>query len=128
VPEDPTDLVELWSGRPTTVVVDALRSGAVAGTVTVVETGAGSPTLPGAAWAAMGRGGTHAFGLAAAVELARVLGRLPQRLVLVGVEAAGFDFGAPLTPEVQAAIPRAVDAVMGALGEDAAEVNSDVSR
>ena len=39
------------------------------------------------------------------VELGRALGRLPDRLVVVGVEAEGFDHGAPLTPQVAAAVP-----------------------
>ena len=64
-------------------------------------------------------GGTHAFGLAEAVELARALRRLPQRLVLVGVEAVGFDYGAPLSPEVAAAVHGAVDTVAGIVGRDA---------
>lgn len=111
--EDPTDLVELWSGRELVVVVDAVRSGAEPGTLVVVETGAGGERLPERAWGRTGRGGTHAFGLAAAVELARALHRLPARVVLVGVEAASFDHGAPLSPAVGAAVHTALEAVLG---------------
>ena len=75
------------------------------------------PPLPEAAWARTGRGGTHAFGLAAAVELARVLGRLPGRVTVVGVEAGSFEPGAPLSPAVAAAVPRAVDAVLDAVSD-----------
>jgi hydrogenase maturation protease len=116
VHEDPTDLIELWAGRSMAVVVDALSSGAPAGTVSVLETGADGGRLPETAWAATGRGGTHAFGLATAVELARALGRLPDRLAVIGVEASAFDVGAPLSPDVEAAIPEAVTAVVEALG------------
>ena len=107
--EDPTDLIELFSGRSLVVVVDAVRSGTGTGTVRVLETGVGGEPLPETAWAGTGRAGTHAFGVAAAVELARALRRLPPRVVLVGVEAAAFDYGAPLTPEVAAAMPDAVE-------------------
>ena len=75
--EDPTDLIELWTGHDRVVVVDATWSGGPPGTLHLIETGAGRDPLPEAAWARTGRGGTHAFGLAAAVELARVLRRLP---------------------------------------------------
>lgn len=115
--EDPTDLVELWTGRERVVVVDAVCSGAGAapGDVRVLETGAGLDPLPEDAWAGTGRGGTHAFGLATAVELARALHRLPERVTVVGVEAARFDHGAALSPPVAAAVPGAVDAVLAAL-------------
>ena len=115
VHEDPTDLVELWSGRELVVVVDAVRSSAEPGTLVLVETGAGGERLPESAWGRAGRGGTHAFGLAAAVELARALHRLPGRVVLVGVEAASFDHGAPLSPAVAAAVRTALDAVLRAV-------------
>ncbi len=114
--EDPTDLVELWSGRDLVVVVDAVRSGAEPGTLVVVETGTGDQRLPESTWGRTGRGGTHAFGLASAVELARALGRLPSRVVLVGVEAASFDHGAPLSPAVAAAVPHAVGRVLAMVG------------
>lgn len=117
VHEDPTDLVELWSGRELVVVADAVRSGTEPGTLVVVETGADGERLPESAWGRMGRGGTHAFGLAAAVELARALRRLPTRVVLVGVEAMSFDHGAPLSPAVAAAVPTAVDRVLAVVRE-----------
>lgn len=115
--EDPTDLVTSMTGASAVVVVDAVWSpGAEAGTLIILETGEGAVPLPEDAWARTGRGGTHAFGLAAAVELARALKKLPPRVVLVGVAAAGFDHGEPLSPGVAAAVDGAVDAVRGALG------------
>ena len=113
--EDPTSLIELWSNRTLAVVVDAVRSGAGPGTLTIMEAGVVGAPVPGDAWSAAGHGGTHAFGLAAAVELARALNRLPRRLVLVGVEAAGMDHGAPLSGHVRAAVGSAVDAVIAVL-------------
>lgn len=113
--EDPTDLIELWAGHDRVVVVDATSSGSPAGTVHRIEAGTGHDPLPEAAWARTGRGGTHAFGLAAAVELARVLRRLPGHVTVVGVEAASFEPGAPLTADVAAAVPRAITAVLDAV-------------
>jgi hydrogenase maturation protease len=110
--EDPTDLIELWSGRDPVVVIDAVCSDAAPGTLHILETGDGRDPLAPSAWARTGRGGTHAFGLAAAIDLARVLRRLPRRLVLVGVEAEGFEHGAPLSPAVAAGVPSAVRAVV----------------
>jgi hydrogenase maturation protease len=113
VHEDPTDLVESMTGAGGVVVVDAVWSpGTAPGELLVLETGDGADPLPEDAWARTGRGGTHAFGLASAVELARALRRLPPRVVLVGVAAAAFDHGTPLSPGVADAVDRAVDAVL----------------
>jgi hydrogenase maturation protease len=60
------------------------------------------------------RSSTHAFGVGDAVELARALGRLPRRVVVYGVEGAGFESGAPLSPAVAAA----VDDVVSRLEEE----------
>ncbi len=115
--EDPTDLVTSMTGASDVVVVDAVWSpGSEPGSLIILETGDGAPPLPEDAWARTGRGGTHAFGLAAAVELARALRRLPPRVTLIGIAAAGFEHGEPLSPAVAAAVERAVAAVRETLG------------
>jgi hydrogenase maturation protease len=109
--EDPTSLMHLWHDIDATLVVDAVLSGKPAGTLTVLEVGAGEPALAPETWAETGRGGTHAFGLATAVELARTLGRLPRRVTLVGIEAATFEQGSVRSAAVETAIADAVDVV-----------------
>jgi hydrogenase maturation protease len=112
--EDPTALLHLWEGFDAVVVIDAVMTGRPPGAITVIEVGAGKAQLPPESWAATGRGGTHAFGLATAVELARVLGQLPKRLTVVGIEAASFAQGTTLSPEVAASVDDAV-AIVGAV-------------
>jgi hydrogenase maturation protease len=120
--EDPTRLLDVWAGHDPVVVVDAVRSGGPPGTVHQLETGDGAPAMPARAWSATGRGGTHAFGLGAAVELARALHRLPDRLVVIGVEADTFEYGAPLSGPVAAAVQPAADRVLAVLAEVSAHV------
>ena len=115
--EDPTDLVLTWDAYEQVVVVDAVVSGTEPGTVLV--TGVGPAPVSPRTWATLGVGGTHAFGLGEAVELARVLGRLPAQVRLVLVEAGDVTPGAPLSDAVAGAVPRAVDAVLAALGSAA---------
>jgi hydrogenase maturation protease len=105
----PTRLLDLWDDRDDVVVVDAIRSGRCAGEVIAVDV-TDRPLR-----AQSGAGGSHGFGVAEAVELSRSLGRLPQRLVVVGVEAETFAQGAGLSPAVAAAVPRATAAVLRAL-------------
>ena len=55
---------------------------------------------------------THAFGVGEAVELARVLGKLPDRVVVYGVEGGEFAAGEGLTAPVEAAVEPAAQAVL----------------
>ncbi|WP_307800871.1 hydrogenase maturation protease [Microbispora triticiradicis] len=92
---DPAQLVEAWTGARLAVVIDAVSSGAAPGTVhrrTGVE---GGPC-----W----HGSSHSFGLADAADLGRALGRMPAKLVVIGIEGGDFTIGAPITPPVLAAI------------------------
>jgi Ni,Fe-hydrogenase maturation factor len=83
------------------------------GTVVVLETGAGLPPLPLAA--DHRAAGTHGIGLGTSLELARALGHLPARVVVVAVTAEAFGHGRLLTEPVRAALPRAVDEVLAVL-------------
>lgn len=89
-------LIELWNAAEEAVIVDATRSGAEAGTI--IRLDARTP-LPRTAF----HYSSHLFGLAEAVETARALGRLPDRLVIWGIEGAVFGFGDALTPAVAGA-------------------------
>ena len=126
--EEPTALLDLWAGHDPVVVVDSVRSGAPTGSVHRLETGQAAPPLAARSRARSGPGSTHAVGLAEMVELGRALGRLPQRLVVVGVEAEHFDHGAPMTPLVAAAVPDAVLRVCDALTTARREEAGDVPR
>ena len=115
--DDPMDLVLRWGGRAWVVVVDAVVSGASPGTVTVAEIADGG--TGGRDWSRLALGGTHAFGLAEAVDLSRALGRLPARVTLVGIEAGNVAGGCGLSAMVAAAVPDAVEAVRRLLVSEA---------
>jgi hydrogenase maturation protease len=55
------------------------------------------------------RGSTHALGLGDAVELARVLDRLPSTLTIIGIEGADFTTGEGMSPEVEKAVIKVTD-------------------
>jgi hydrogenase maturation protease len=97
---DLTGLMDLWRPEDRVVVVDAVRTGAPAGTVHVLD--AAAARLP----AGLRCGSTHAFGLGEAVELARVLGRLPARLLVCGIEGSRWSDGTPPGSAVCAAVDR----------------------
>ncbi len=69
------------------------------------------PIPADAAWSS-----THASGVAEGIELARVVGKLPARLVLYGIEASSFELGAPMAPAVAGAVARVAEELAGRLG------------
>jgi hydrogenase maturation protease len=118
VEEDPTSLLDLWEGHDHVVLIDAVVTGAAAGTLHRFDLGADAQPLSAEVRAQLGRGGTHAFGLAAAVELGRALHRLPARVVVVGVEAGGLDLGAALSSPVAASVEAATALVWTEVAAD----------
>ncbi len=108
-------LMERLTGYDRAVVVDAIVTGAEPGTLHRLRPG-DIPTQKSAS--------AHDVNLPTALELGRQLGaRLPadENILLVGVEAEDIlTFGERCTPKVEAAIPRAVEAVLAALSEEGA--------
>ncbi len=101
------ELMALWEGADEVVVVDAMRSGAPAGSVRRFDPH--REPLPAATFVS-----SHAVGLAETVELARALGRLPARMVVYGIEAGHLRPGDGLSQEVAAAAVRVAAEIQGA--------------
>ena len=102
---EPTSLIDSWEGAEAVWLADAVSSGAAAGTVHRHD--ASSEPLP----ARLYDTSTHHFGLGEAVELARALGRLPERVVVYGIEGASFDTGETLSAVVREAAARVAEAI-----------------
>jgi hydrogenase maturation protease len=102
-------LIALWGGRRRVVLIDAMDAGRPPGTLLRFTPDSG-PILAKAF-----RTSSHAFGVAEAVETARVLGRLPESLVILGLQGARWDLGAPLSAPVAAALPALVAAARAEL-------------
>jgi hydrogenase maturation protease len=109
---DLVSLLDDWQGADAVVVVDATSSGSEPGTIRRYD--AHERPLP----SAFSRSSTHTFGVAETVELARVLGLLPARVVVFGIEGRDFTPGAGLSRDVDAAVDevvrRVVEEAMGA--------------
>jgi hydrogenase maturation protease len=96
---DGAALIEAWKGTDSVVVVDAIQSGATAGTIRRLD--AAHEEIP----AELFRHSTHAFGVADAIELARTLRELPSQLIVYGIEGQAFAAGEKLSPKIETAIP-----------------------
>jgi len=100
-----TQLIEAWQGASRVVVVDAVCSGSPPGTVHCFD--AIAQKIP----AELFRYSTHTIGVAAALELARALDRLPESLILFGIEGSDFTAGANLSENVENALMTVVESI-----------------
>ena len=97
------ELLGLFEGAKTAILVDAVQSGAKAGTIHItsaeqlVSFGAGS-------------GSVHGFGVAETLALGRLANpeAIPENLIIIGIEAKNLDVGSPISAEVRESIPKAV--------------------
>jgi hydrogenase maturation protease len=99
---EPTRVVDAWTGARLALVVDAARSGDPAGTVRRIEVDRNG-VVPSSRPAS-----THGYGLGDAVDLGRVLGQLPDRLVVYTVEGEDYSQGPGLSEPVARAVPDVV--------------------
>jgi hydrogenase maturation protease len=109
--QEPTRLLDAWGGADLALVVDASLSGAEPGTVRRFD--AIAEHVPARTF----RSSTHAFGIGDAVELGRALGRLPERVVVYGIEGDDFALGSGLSARVVSAVDEVAEAVLAELEE-----------
>jgi hydrogenase maturation protease len=114
------NLIEAWSGADDVVVVDAVES----------------DTLLGKVWVWDGRTekiqrglpiSTHGFGVAEAIKLARILGCLPKRLRVFGIEGRRFDVGSEISPEVVSATEEVAKRIAGENSSQSTSFNANQS-
>ncbi|MFW7379543.1 MAG: hydrogenase maturation protease [Oligoflexus sp.] len=89
------ELMDTWQGYDEVSIVDAMSSGSPAGSLQVFDVA--RHALP----CRSRNSSTHAFGLYEALELARVLGRMPKKISVYGIEGKNFSLGETVSPDLQ---------------------------
>jgi hydrogenase maturation protease len=107
------DLALHWDHDDHVVIVDAVQPGDEPGRIVTIDATVDPLPTPGAV-------STHEIDVSVAIELARAIGRMPARLLIVGVEAAQTEWGAPPSHAVEAAIDSVVELVVELVDELAA--------
>lgn len=100
-----TALMDAMKSRSVVILIDAMRSGNKVGAITRFD--AGTHPLPTAVF----RCSTHAISVGETIELARALNRLPQHVIVYGIEGARFEPGSAVSPEVSEALKETVERV-----------------
>ena len=98
-------LIDAWQGRDAVWLFDAAAPAGEPGRVTRIEAQHGP--VP----AELCHHSTHRFGVGEAIEMARVLDRLPARLVLVVIEGSDFGEGTGLSSAVTNRLDTVVEEV-----------------
>ena len=107
---DLSDLAMRWSGRDRVVVVDAMVSGRAPGSVSVLDGLVDSvPTEESLL-------SSHGVGLAEAIELSRLLGRLPRSLTIIAVEVSTTEQFDPVSGPVRSSVLDVVALIKAHLG------------
>ena len=97
-----TQLMDLWEGKESVILVDATLSGGSPGSIRRFE--ANLEALPARSF----RYSTHAFSLGEAIEMARALGKLPGQVTVYGIEGKDFSPGEGLSPEVASSVDKLI--------------------
>ncbi len=103
---DVAELMWLWKGRKKVILVEAMRTGALPGTISrvvlpdeLVPNGLSEASLTGLrAWEA--------------IDSVQRVGEIPETLVVFGIEGRRFTFGSDVSEEVRRNIPRLAGMVL----------------
>ena len=101
---DATHLLDTWRDARLAVVVDAVVSGGVPGSVLRIDGKEGFPS----SWRSAS---THLIGVVEAIELGGAVDMLPDDLVVYGIEIGRVEPGVTLSPEVDTAADEVVEMV-----------------
>ncbi len=99
--------VGLWSDASPTMIIDAVSSGAKPGTIIRIDTC--KQSLPSDLF----HFSTHSISIGDSIELAKILGTIPERCVFFGIEGKNFRPGTSVSPEVLDAGEKVVAMVCG---------------
>lgn len=107
--DDLTKLLDHFQGVSRAYIIDAVQSNSQPGTIHRIEatdTYFSQANLPRS---------THGLSLRNLLELARLQGTLPAKLIIYGIEGERFDHGNTMTPAVHDSLPRVVESICAEL-------------
>ena len=101
------DLLGAWSDTDTVFLIDAVSSGSSTGTIRRIDVN--HQVIP----TELFHHSTHAFSVVDCIELAKILGTLPERCILFGIEGKDFGMGTTISPAVKRAAGEVATTIQG---------------
>jgi hydrogenase maturation protease len=108
---EPASLIEAWGQAGAVIIIDAVSSGVLPGTLHEIDARATSLDRE------LFRHSTHSFGVAEAVEIAKALGSIPPLAWVFGIEGKDFGTGEGASPEVLDGVEKTTAAVLRRIDE-----------
>jgi hydrogenase maturation protease len=93
-----TEIIETWKGYDNVIIIDAVQENGSAGKIH--EINANEDALESDFF----NYSSHAFGLAEAINVSRVMNKLPKFLIVYGIEGEHFQFDTKLTSKIEKAV------------------------
>lgn len=118
VSADAIQLLFSWEDAELAIVIDAMSTGLAPGSIRrfsaeeLIAADADPFPCP------------HGIGLVEAMRLAAALGRLPKRLVVIGIEGKDFRMSEGMSPEIEAAVVPAIENIRDELNAAGAQETS----
>jgi hydrogenase maturation protease len=103
---DGLKIISHWKRGDWVFLIDAVLSGAEAGTIYRIDLSIPEFQLPS------NHNSTHSLGIMEAVFLSRILNESPGRIILYGIEGENFEMGTSLSPKVIEAAERVIKLVV----------------
>lgn len=99
---DGAKIMEQWKDYDNIILIDAVSFNSKPGTIHILD--AGEKRFPKEA----SIHSSHLFSVAEAIETARVLGKLPKKIKVYGIEGKSYELGNEVSDEVKTAIHEVV--------------------
>ncbi|MBS1494309.1 MAG: hydrogenase maturation protease [Bacteroidetes bacterium] len=93
-----TDIMESWKGYDNVIIIDAVQKNGSFGKI--YEINACEEELQSDFF----NYSSHAFGLAEAINVSRVINKLPKLLIVYGIEGQHFNFDTKLSAKIEKAV------------------------
>ena len=104
------DLIEAFEIAECVYLIDAVASQGLIGSIYRFK--AHEQSLPAQYFGVS----SHAFGVAEAIEIARSLGQLPEKLIVYGIECSNFKTGSSISPAVGQAAENVIRQLLQEIG------------
>jgi hydrogenase maturation protease len=102
---DGAKIMDVWNGHSNVILIDAVSFGTSPGTVHIIN--ANEKEFP----KETAIHSSHMFSVAEAIETSRVLNKLPESIIIYGIEGKSYELGKNVSDEVKQSVDKVVSEI-----------------